>query len=83
MTGRRLQIAAVGYFAVSTAFVIAPLYDLLGNHVEPRVVGLPWSLVYVLLVVAINFAVLLGLYWARVVDAREAPRVRASDSPED
>ena len=76
MSKRAIRIGAVGYFVVSTAFVISPLFDLLGNRVEPRVFGLPWSLVYVLLVVAINFAALAGLYWARVVDAHEAPRVR-------
>lgn len=66
-----VQRLAVGYFAVSTLFLVDPLYTVLGNRVEPRVLGLPWSLVYVLLVVAANFAVLAALYWARAVDHDE------------
>lgn len=53
---------AIAYFIVSTAALVAPVYPALGNHIEPRVFGLPWSLVYVLGVIAANFAVLLWMY---------------------
>ena len=51
--------------------LVAPLYGWWGNHVEPRVVGLPWSLVSVLLVVAANFGVLAWLYARRLIDDEE------------
>ena len=53
---------AIAYFIVSTGALVAPIYTSLGNHIEPRVFGLPWSLVYVLGVIAANFAVLLWMY---------------------
>jgi drug/metabolite transporter (DMT)-like permease len=72
--GRRTRATrwAVVYFAVSTGVLIAPAYTWWGNHVEPRVLGLPWSLVSVLLVVAANFAVLGWLYAKRLIDDEEA-----------
>ena len=63
---------AVVYPAASTLVLVAPIYPWWGNHVEPRVVGLPWSLVSVLLVVAVNFAVLGWLYARRLIDDEEA-----------
>lgn len=56
---------------LSTLALVWPVYPWLGNHIEPRVLGLPWSLVYVLLVIAANFAALALLYVFRVVDDRE------------
>jgi hypothetical protein len=41
-------------FVATTASLVWPLYPWLGNHVEPRVLGMPWSLVYVILVIAVN-----------------------------
>ncbi|MBK6920169.1 MAG: hypothetical protein IPH07_22405 [Deltaproteobacteria bacterium] len=69
----RRALARVGlvYFAASTVLLVAPAYALLGNHVEPRVLGLPWSLVYVLIVVALNCGALALLYVLRCVDDRE------------
>jgi hypothetical protein len=64
---------AVLWFLLSTALLVWPVYPWLGNHVHPRVLGLPWSLVWVLLVIAANFAALLLLYWLRIVDDRELP----------
>lgn len=64
---------AVLWFLLSTVALVWPVYPWLGNHVEPRVLGLPWSLVYVLGVIAANFAALLLLYRLRVVDDRELP----------
>lgn len=62
---------AVLWFMLSAAALVWPLYPWLGNHVHPRVLGLPWSLVYVLIVIAANFGALLLLYRLRVVDDRE------------
>lgn len=67
----RAQIWAVVYFVAATAFLVWPLFFWLGNFVEPRVFGLPWALIYVLLVIAANFAVLTWLYRRGVVDAEE------------
>ncbi len=60
--------AGVAYFAVATALLIWPLYPALGNRIEPRVFGLPFSLVYVLAVIVANTLVLAALYGARVID---------------
>jgi hypothetical protein len=59
------------YFALATASLIWPIYPRFGNHVEPRVLGLPWSLVWVLIVITCNFAVLALLFHLRVIDDRE------------
>lgn len=53
---------AIAYFTVSTGVLVAPVYTALGNRIEPRVLGLPCSLVYVLGVIAANFAMLLWMY---------------------
>ena len=76
MTGavlRRPLLARVAplFFIATTALLVWPLYPWLGNAIEPRVLGLPWSLVYVLGVIFIDAAALTGLYWLRVVDADE------------
>ncbi len=65
---RTLRRLAVLYFVASTLMLVWPIYPWLGNHVEPRVVGLPWSFAYVLGVVFANFVVLAWLHAARVVD---------------
>ena len=70
----RQQIAtrvALGYFALSVAALVWPIYPWLGNHIEPRVLGLPWLLVWVLLVILSNFLVLALLYRLKLVDHRE------------
>lgn len=64
---RRGRVAALAYFAFALASLIWPVFPLLGNHIEPRVAGLPWSLVYVLGIVALNALVLALLYVRRVV----------------
>ncbi len=63
--------ASLLYFALATASLIWPIYPRFGNHIEPRVLGLPWSLVWVLLVIACNFAALALLFWLRLIDDRE------------
>ncbi len=57
------------FFVATTALLVWPLYPWLGNSIEPRVLGVPWSLVYVLLVIVINAVALTGLYVARVIDS--------------
>ncbi|HVI00010.1 MAG TPA: hypothetical protein VM869_14935 [Enhygromyxa sp.] len=59
------------YFALATATLVWPIYPWFGNRIEPRVLGLPWSLVWVLIVIVCNFAVLLVLFRLRVIDDRE------------
>lgn len=76
MTGavpRRSLLARVAppFFIATTALLVWPLYPWLGNSIEPRVLGLPWSLVYVLAVIFIDAAALTALYMLRVVDADE------------
>jgi len=65
---------AIVYFAGSTVMLVAPVYTAIGNRIEPRVLGLPWSLVYVLAVVLANATVLALLHAARLVDDDDAPR---------
>lgn len=61
--------------------LIAPVFTELGNHIYPRVFGLPWSLVYVLGVIAVNFAVLGFLYRARLIDSVDADPEQGQDTP--
>lgn len=75
---KRRTTGAIGrwallYFAGSTVMLIAPVYTALGSHIEPRVLGLPWSLAYVLAVVLANATVLAILHAARLVDADDTP----------
>lgn len=60
------------YFVASTAALVWPLYPLLGDHVEPRVFGVPWSLAYVVAIILANTGVMAALYLSRAVDAVEA-----------
>jgi hypothetical protein len=76
MTGavhRRPLLARVAplFFVATTALLVWPLYPWLGDAIEPRVLGLPWSLVYVLGVILVDALALTALYLLRVVDAEE------------
>jgi len=76
MTGavlRRPLLARVAplFFVATTALLVWPLYPWLGNSVEPRVLGLPWSLAYVIGVILLDAAALTALYLLRVIDAEE------------
>lgn len=68
---RTIARVAPLFFVATTALLVAPLYPWLGDSIEPRVLGLPWSLVYVLLVIVLNAVALTWLYLARLIDARE------------
>ncbi len=70
MHGRIARLSPL-FFVGTTAALIWPLYPLLGDHIEPRVLGLPWSLAYVLAIILLNTAVLAALYVARSGDAAE------------
>ena len=67
------------FFLATTALLVWPLYPRLGNAIEPRVLGLPWSLVYVLLVIVVNAVALTWLYVARVIDAEDPGEPGAGD----
>lgn len=78
MTGavlRRSLLARVAplFFIATTALLVWPLYPWLGDTIEPRVLGLPWSLMYVVGVILIDAVALTALYLLRVVDAEEDP----------
>ena len=70
---------AIAYFGFSIVLLTGPVYGWLGNRVEPRVFGLPFSLVYVLLVIAANFGVLALLYRSRVIDHAELGETEGSE----
>ncbi|MBA3548891.1 MAG: hypothetical protein H0T76_20600 [Nannocystis sp.] len=59
------------FFIAMTALLVWPLYPWLGNSIEPRVFGLPWSLVYLIGIIVIDAAALTALYLLRIVDAEE------------
>ena len=62
---------ALLYFVLATVALIWPVYPWLGNRIEPRVLGLPFSLVWVLAIITSNFCVLVVLYRWRLIDDRE------------
>lgn len=66
-----LARAAPLFFVATTALLVWPLYPWLGNTIEPRVLGVPWSLMYVIGVILLDAAALTALYLLRVVDAEE------------
>ena len=68
---RSRTLAAITYFGFSTALLVAPAYTYLGNRVHPRVLGIPWSFAYVLLIVVANFGVLGLMYRFRVAAGAE------------
>jgi hypothetical protein len=69
----RVRRLAIVWFAASTVLLVAPVYPWIGNRIEPRVLGLPWSLVWVLAVVLVNFAVLVALHVGRALDDDVTP----------
>ena len=69
------------YFALATACLVWPIYPWLGNRIEPRVFGLPFSLTWILGVIAANFVVLLVLYRLRLIDAQELEDAAPSKAP--
>lgn len=66
---RRWTFGSVAYFVVATAALVAPIYTEVANRVEPRVFHLPFSLVWILGVIAANTLVLTLMYRRRAFDA--------------
>jgi hypothetical protein len=62
---------ALLWFLLATATLVWPIYPAYFDRIEPRVLGLPFSLAWILIVIVANFAVLLLLYALRLVDDRE------------
>lgn len=75
MTGRVTRRLAARlaplFFVVMTALLVWPLYPWLGDAIEPRVLGVPWSLAYIVGVILLDAAALTALYVLRVVDSGE------------
>ena len=74
-----VRTACVLYFALSTACLVWPIYPWLGNRIEPRFLGLPFSLTWILAIILANFLVLVLLYRLRLIDADELE----TNTPED
>lgn len=68
---RLVNPVALLYFVLATATLIWPLYPAFFDRIEPRVLGLPFSLAWILIVIAANFVVVGLLYHLRLVDDRE------------
>lgn len=64
----RVRRGLVVYFVCSGTCLIWPLHGWLGNTIEPRVLGFPWSFAYVFAVVIANFGVLALAYHRHWVD---------------
>jgi predicted PurR-regulated permease PerM len=71
---------ALLYFAAATAALVWPLYPWLGNRIEPRVLSLPFSLVWILVIISSNFCVLVLLYRLRLIDDLEVDESEPSRS---
>ena len=67
----RHVVLTCAYFALATLALIHPMFTWLGDRIEPRFMGLPFSLVYVLGWIGLNTAVLIWMYRARLIAAEE------------
>ena len=63
--------ASVVYFVLATLALVHPLFTWFGDSIEPRFMGLPFSLVYVLGVVTLNSVVLTWMYRSRLIGAQD------------
>lgn len=62
---------ALIWFVLATATLVWPIFPRWFDRIEPRVAGLPFSLVWILIVIVANFCVVALLYRLRLVDDRE------------
>lgn len=62
MTRNRFIGIYVGFAAVVFLMQVFPLYSL-GNRVEPFVLGMPFSMFWIVLWIVIQFVGLLGFYF--------------------
>ncbi len=58
---RRLYRLAVAYFVAVFFSSMWPIYPIF-SRIEPMVLGMPFSLVYLIVLLALSFFVLLGIY---------------------
>lgn len=58
---RRVYRAVLVFFLAATAGLVWPVYAAFGG-IRPRLLGIPFSLFYVIVWVVASFVVLLGLY---------------------
>lgn len=58
---KRVYLAVTAFFVLVFVGLIWPVYPAFAT-IRPRVLGMPFSLVYVIIVLLAAFAVLLGLY---------------------
>jgi hypothetical protein len=64
-------VLSCAYFALATVALVHPVFTWLGDRIEPRFMGLPFSLVYVLGWIGLNSLVLIWMYRSRIVAAGE------------
>lgn len=62
---------ALIWFVFATATLVWPIYPRYFDRIEPRVLGLPFSLAWILIVIVANFVAVALLYALRLVDDRE------------
>lgn len=58
---RRVYVGVTTFFVLVFVGLIWPVYPLFAT-IRPRVLGMPFSLVYVIILLLVAFGVLLGLY---------------------
>lgn len=81
---RRVYRAVLAFYLAATAGLVWPVYAAFGG-IRPAVLGIPFSLFYVIVWVVASFLVLLGLYlWeGRLEGAGEDPGAAADgDGPD-
>lgn len=69
--GRRVYGGVALFYGLLFLAVIWPVYPIFAR-IEPRVLGLPLSLAYVVAALVLSFAVLLALYLWEGADEEEA-----------
>ncbi|MFV8750080.1 hypothetical protein ACNOYE_05990 [Nannocystaceae bacterium ST9] len=62
---------ALAWFALATATLVWPIYPRYFDSIEPRILGLPFSLAWILIVIIANFLAVALLYALHLVDDRE------------
>lgn len=70
---RSVVLGVIGFYVLLFVAVIWPIYPLFAT-IEPRVLGMPFSLTYVVVALLLSFFVLLGFYrWEEGRGVNEAP----------
>ncbi len=58
---KRVYKAVIAFFPIVFAAMMWPIHPLF-SLIHPMVLGLPFSLIYLILLIAVSFLALLGLY---------------------